>query len=349
MNVGLIGYGTGGRIFHAPILAGIPEFALSKIYTTNPVSVAEIGRKYQNTQVVSDVEDILGDPDIQLIVVATPNGSHFDFAKRALENGHHVVVEKPFTVTSLEADQLIAVAQRTGQLLTVYHNRRWDSDFKTVARLLQSNVLGDLVEYEAAYDRYRPELKGSWKEDKAAPGGGILYDLGVHLIDQALCLFGLPQEIMGYIDTQRKTAQTTDCFELIMKYNSLKVVLKAGMLIREPRPRFSLFGTRGSYVKHGFDVQEKALAEGLMPNQCKNWGQEPEALFGQINTEIDGVQINDKIKSEAGDYRDFYRNVCQAIKGEDELAVTPQQARNAIRIIEIAEMSSKEKRWLQFE
>jgi scyllo-inositol 2-dehydrogenase (NADP+) len=348
IRVGLIGYGMGGRFFHAPILTSVPGLYLKKIVATRPESIANIEENYPGTEVVSSIEAIFADPDIQLVVVATPNVDHFEHARRALESGKHVVVEKPFTVTSQEADQLIAIANRTGKLLTAHHNRRWDSDFRTVEKILRSNLLGELVEYEAHFDRYWPALRNSWKEKKTSPGANVLFNLGPHLIDQALCLFGLPEEIFGQLDIQRQKAEIADSFEMILRYPGLKVTLKSGMLVREAGPHFTLHGHRGSFIKFGMDVQEQALASGHKPNDSLDWGREPEDLQGKINTEVHGIHFTGKVESETGDYRKYYRNVYQAIIGQAALAVTPQQARQTIRIIELAEQSHAEKRWMRY-
>ncbi|MCX7709516.1 MAG: Gfo/Idh/MocA family oxidoreductase [Clostridia bacterium] len=348
VNVGLIGYGLGGRVFHAPIIVSVPGLNLYKVYETRPENIGHLLNKYKDVQVTANVNEILEDPNIQLVIVATPNIVHFELAKRAMENGKHVVVEKPFTVTSTEANQLIEIAKKTNKLLTVHHNRRWDSDFRTVEKVIKSNVLGDIVEYEAHYNRFRTELKDSWKEKKT-PGTGIQYDLGSHLIDQAQCLFGLPEEVFGTMEIQRQGAITVDSFEIILRYPHLKVTLKSGMLVREAGPHFNIHGKKGSFVKYGMDIQEEELIKGFLPNEVMDWGKEPEALWGKINTEANGVHIIGKVESEAGDYREFYRNVYDALSGEAALAVTPEQARNNIRIIELAEQSSMEKRWIKYE
>lgn len=348
INIGLIGYGMGGRIFHAPVLTSVAGLRLTKVVETKPDSIAHLRENYPETEVVDRSEDIFNDPAVQLVIIATPNVYHYELAKRALEAGKHVVVEKPFTVTSLEADLLIEVAKKNGKLLTANHNRRWDSDFRTVEKIVRSQLLGELVEYEAHYDRYWPGLRNSWKEKRTSPGADVLYNLGPHLIDQAICLFGLPEEVFGYLEIQRQTAEIADSFEILLRYPSLKVTLKAGMLVREAGPHFSLHGRKGSFIKFGMDVQESALYCGHKPNDFLDWGKEPEGLHGRINTEVNGIHFTGTVESESGDYREFYRNVYQALIGEAELTVTPQQARNTIRIIEIAEQSHAEKRWLRY-
>ena len=347
INVGLIGYGLGGKCFHAPVIASVSGLRLFKVYTTKNENVRHLEEKYHDVQAVSKVDDILDDPDIQLVVVANPSPLHFETAKMALEKGKHVIVEKPFTATVEEADTLITLAKAKNKLLTVHQNRRWDSDFKTVENIIKSDLLGDIVNYEASFDRFNPGFKHNWKEQNIA-ASGVLYDLGSHLIDQALCLFGLPEEVFANLEIQKPGGETTDYFKLHLKYPSLNVVLKAGSLVREQGPRYTVHGTKGSFVKYGLDVQEAALKCGMLPKDTADWGKEPEELWGKINTEVDGLHIIGKVESETGDYREFYRNVCEAVLGKAALRVEPQQARNTIRIIELAAQSNSEKRWVKF-
>lgn len=349
VNVGLIGYGFSGRIFHAPILTSVPGFNLQMVYENIPENVMGINKRYPDAKVVSDVNEIFESEDIQLVIVATPNNIHFSYAKKAMESGKNVLVEKPFTCTSQEADELIAIAKKTNKLLTVNQNRRWDSDFRTVEKVIKNNLLGEIVEYEAHFDKFRPEIGDNWRYQKASPAAGTLYDLGPHLIDQALHLFGLPEEVFGYVDAQRKNSEVVDSFEVILKYPNLKVTLKSGMIIREAAPHFSIHGRKGSFVKFGIDVQEDELIRGKKPNEYKEWGREPKTIHGKINTEVGGLQVTGTVESEAGDYRELYRNIYQVLTGTEVLAVTAQQARNTIRIIELAELSNKEKRWEKFE
>lgn len=348
INIGLIGYGMGGRVFHAPVIESVPGLRLFKVYETKPENIAHLTANYHDVQVVSTVEDILSDPEVELVVIATPNVYHYDLARRAMENGKHVVVEKPFTVTTEEADRLIALATVTQRLLTVHQNRRWDSDFRTVEKVVKSNLLGKIVDYEANFDRYRIGFKNNWREEPQ-PGSGILYDLGSHLIDQALVLFGLPREVFAMLEIEKEGGCAIDYFKVILKYPGFKATLKAGMLVREATPRFALYGTKGSFVKYGLDVQEEALKNGLLPKQVEEWGREPEELWGKINTEVDGLHLIGKVESELGDYREFYKNVYQAILGQAPLAVEASQARNTIRIIELAEASQAQKGWIPLE
>ncbi|WP_298836812.1 Gfo/Idh/MocA family oxidoreductase [Clostridium sp.] len=348
INVGIIGYGMAGKVFHAPIINDTVGLNLYKVYTTNEVAIKSLKERYPNVLVSSNINELLNDSNIELVVIAAPNSLHYELTKIALENNKHVVVEKPFTVTTAEADKLIALAKQKGKILTVHQNRRWDSDFKTVEKVVKSKLLGDVVEYEAHYDRFRDYFeKNTWKEEKL-PGTGILYNLGSHIIDQALFLFGLPTEVFGDLRIQRHNGIIIDNFEIILNYQNLKVTLKAGTLVKEISAHFTLLGTKGSFVKYGMDVQEESLKKGLSPKDLDNWGKEPESMNGKINTIIDGLHITGNIESEVGDYGAFYTNVYNSILGEDTLKVTAAQARDTIKIIELTQESSLKKQWVKY-
>jgi predicted dehydrogenase len=319
------------------------SFKLTKIYTTNTDSISTINKLYPNTVPVSDIREILSDETIELVVIASPNTHHFSLAKEALLAGKHVVVDKPFTVNSTEADELICLSQEQNRVLSVFQNRRWDSDFLTVKKVIASGLLGNLVECEIHMDRYRNYIKDrAWREDDI-PGSGVLFDLGSHLIDQALNLFGVPTAVTADLRIQRQVAKTTDNFELILHFDKLKVTLKSGMLVRAELPHFILLGENGSFVKYGVDIQEEDLKAGLTPLTKSNWGDEPEELHGIICTTTNGLDINGKVKSEKGDYRAYYSNIYDVITNNAALVVTPQQARNTIKIIEYAMESSQKK------
>lgn len=344
IETGLIGFGTGGRIFHAPFIAGSDKFNLKKICTSKEAAEKIAMQLYPATELVRKPDQIFDDPAIELVIIATPNTVHFPLAKKALMSGKHVIVEKPFTVTVAEGEELIALAALKNKTITVHHNRRWDSDFKTVKKIIDQKLLGTLVEYEAHFDRFRNEVKeNSWRET-TLPGSGILYDLGAHLIDQAICLFGMPHEVFANMQLQRTDGKAIDQFELLLLYAGLKVTLKAGMLVREPLPHFILSGTNGSFVKFGMDVQEAALKNGLTPYNTSTWGEEPETIWGTINADVNGIYRHEKIKSERGEYAAFFENVYESIRVNIPLAVTPQQACNTIKIIELAMKSNLEKR-----
>lgn len=344
IKTGIIGFGIGGNIFHAPIISSTEGFQIHKIRARKETETAIAKQRYPYAALTDNADEVINDPETELIVITTPNNSHYALAKQALLAGKHVVVDKPFTITTADADDLINIAKQQNKILSVYHSRRYDSDFKTIEKLVKADVLGTLVEFESHYDRFRNYLKlGAWRE-KDEPGAGILYDLGTHLIDQPLILFGMPHAITADIRVQREGTNATDNFELILHYPKLKVTLKAGMLVSQLLPRYILLGTKGSFVKYGLDVQEAALKAGLTPNTKTDWGVEPETIWGNLVTEINGINFSGKVQSETGDYRRYYENVYAAITANKPLDVTAEHARNIIRIIELAEKSNNERR-----
>ncbi|MEN6589487.1 MAG: oxidoreductase [Proteiniphilum sp.] len=344
IRTGIIGYGLSGRVFHAPFIDVVEGYDLSKISTSKAESIALIEERYPVTAIVPDGKNIIDDPEIDLVIVTSPNTDHFRWAREALLAGKHVVVEKPFTVNVAEADELIAIAKRQQKILTVYHNRRFTSDTRTVRKLLDSGLLGEIVDYESHFDRYRtePRPNGAWRE-QPLPGSGIFYDLGSHLIDQALWFFGLPTTVTAEINSQRAWAKADDHFDVRLHYPSFTATLKSGMICRIPGPTFMLHGTNGSFVKYGLDVQEATVDGGAIP-QGKDWGREPESIWGSIDAEYKGVKIKGKLESEPGDYRDYFINLRDTINGKAELAVKPEEARNVMRIIELAFQSSEARR-----
>lgn len=348
IKVGVIGFGLAGRVFHAPIIKSVEGLQLSKIVATKPAVVELIGSTYPDVEVVPNADNLFEDEAIDLVVVATPNTSHVELATKALLANKHVVVEKPFTITSKEAEELIALAKKQNRILTVNQNRRWDSDFLTVKKIIKDHFLGNIVEYEAHFDRFRNTIKqNAWREEQL-PGSGMLYDLGSHLIDQAMCLFGTPKEVTAHIGVQREGGKVDDYFHIVLHFEKVKAILKSSMLVREELPHFIVLGDQGSFVKYGMDVQEDTLRTGAIPADIEEWGKEPEALWGTLNTDIKGSHFRGKIESEAGDYRAFYKNVHKAILGEEPLEVKPEEARNTIKVIELAMESNREKRTLPF-
>jgi scyllo-inositol 2-dehydrogenase (NADP+) len=340
INVGIIGSGMAARVFHIPIIQSVPNLRLKKIVERH----GDWARKNcPLVEVVRDAATLLQDKEIELVVIATPNSSHFDLARQSLFAGKHVVVDKPFTTSSGQARELIDLAHKHNRLITVFQNRRWDGDFQTVKKILDGKLLGRLVEYESHFDRYRPlPRQGAWREE-VGEGSGILFDLGPHLIDQAQVLFGLPRMVTADIRTQRENAKTDDSFELLLHYDDLKVTLKTGMLVREPGPRFILHGAEGSFVKYGLDPQEDALKRGSTPSE-PNWGEEPREQWGKLNTQRGGLHVEEQVETVAGCYSAFYQNIVDAIAGRAALAVKPEEAVNTIRIIELAIKSNEQKR-----
>jgi len=343
IQTALIGYGMAGRIFHAPFIHLVPGLELSVISTANPAAIQLINSRYPETKVVSDANEIFEDKSIELVFILTPNQTHYDLAKKALLAGKHVVVDKPFTVTTKEADELIELAKKQKKLITVYQNRRWVADFKTVKKIIAGGKLGRIVEYSACFDRYVPFIRPKkWKEENL-PGSGVLYDLGSHLIDQALQLFGMPEGVTCKIQYQRENTKIDDYFSMILHYPGLIVNLHSGMLVKIPGPNFSIHGTNGSFVKYGLDVQEGDADKGKTPDS-PDWGKEPQNQWGTLSCNTDGLNVTATVESEQGNFMDFFTNLEKAIRGEEPLAVRPEEARDVIRIIEAGIQSHHEHR-----
>ncbi|WP_428659646.1 oxidoreductase [Runella sp.] len=333
LHVGLIGFGLSGRYFHAPFLKVNPHFKLTKVVTRNSTSVHEFD---PSIEVIGSAEELLADDSIDLVFVCTPNDLHFPYAKAALEAGKHVVIEKPFTNTTAEAEALIELAEQKKLIVSAYQNRRWDADFLTIKKLLDEGSLGEVVEFEGHFDRYRPEVaQGTWKE-VASAGAGTLYNLGSHLIDQALALFGTPQKVTATVKIIRPGGETDDYFDVRLDYADKSVILKASLVVFENSLRYVIHGTKGSFIKHGLDIQEDTLRTNALPN-TEHWGEEPENQWGTLYTEAGKKTI----PSLPGHYTPFYNNIYEAIAEGKELIVKPQQARNTTRVMELAIESSR--------
>jgi len=339
LRVGLIGFGLAGQSFHAPIIRTTPGLELACIVERSGSAAPQM---VPEARAVRTVDELLADEQIQLCVVATPHNSHFDVARRCMLAGSHVVVDKPFTVTSAEAKELMEVAAQQKRVLSVYQNRRYDGDFQTVKKIVESGVLGEVVEYEARYDRYRPEPRPNWR-DKPGPGSGMLFDLGPHLIDQALTLFGPPLAVNASLLHQRGFP-VVDAFDVCFEYPRLRALLRARILAYAPGPHFLIHGTKGSFSKYGMDPQEDPLRRGELPGS-EHWGEDQEELWGTLS--VAGSQPQ-KVKTEVGDYRNLYANVRDAILGKAPLAVTAEDGYRTLRAIELAQQSSQERRWVSW-
>ncbi|HUF34801.1 MAG TPA: oxidoreductase [Gemmatimonadales bacterium] len=336
IQVGVIGFGYATRTFHAPLLQATPGFHLTAVASTR---AAEVQAALPGVEVVPDPGALARHPGIDLIVVATPNETHAPLAEAALRAGRHVVVDKPFTVTTAEARHLAGVARWSGALLSVFHNRRWDSDFLTVQEVLRRGILGRLALCESRFDRFRPEVRDRWREG-TAPGSGLLYDLGPHLIDQALVLFGIPHTVQATLARQRPGARSDDYFHLVLRYaEGLVVTLKAGMLVSGGSARFALHGDRASLIKHKPDIQEDQLRAGVLPGG-PDWGGDPdEAVLS------DGVTgETHALKAIPGDQREYYAALREALHGRAPNPVSPAQGATVIALVEAALRSESEGR-----
>jgi scyllo-inositol 2-dehydrogenase (NADP+) len=340
IEVGLVGFGLAGRAFHAPVIRAVPGLHLAAIVQRSGTEAAE---KYPDVRIVRSLEELLSMAEIRLVVIATPNETHYPFARRCLAEGRDVVVDKPFTATLEEAVSLVQFAKDANRLLTVYQNRRYDGDFQAIRQLVEAGTLGRIVRFETSYDRFRPQLKpGAWRET-ARPGSGILFDIAPHLIDHALVLFGLPEAITADVRMERENTAADDAFDITLHYsNGMRAVLRSSILAAAPRPRFVLFGTQGSFVKQSFDPQEANLRSGNIPADTA-WGAEPEKNWGVLTVPSGDSFEQRCIPSANYDYRDYYSNVRDAILGRAPLAVTPEYALNVMRLLELARESSQKR------
>jgi scyllo-inositol 2-dehydrogenase (NADP+) len=340
IEVGLVGFGLAGKSFHAPVIRAVPGLRLSAIVQRTGDEAAKL---YPDVRVVRSLDELLAIGAIRLVVIATPNQSHFPFAARCLEAGRDVVVDKPMTTTLDEAKELYEIADRRGLLLTVYHNRRFDADFQAIRSVLGSGELGRVVRFESFYDRFRPASKpGAWRE-KPEPGSGVLFDLAPHLIDHALTLFGTPAGIDADIRTEREGFQTDDAFDLFLHYpGKLRVQLSATMLGLVPRPRFRVSGTKGGLLKKEFDPLEPTLRAGNIPADG-GWVVEKEENFAELTLVKDGQTTTRKVTS-VGDWREFYANVRDVLLDKAEPLVTPPQVLDVMLTLELAKVSSKQQK-----
>jgi scyllo-inositol 2-dehydrogenase (NADP+) len=335
--VGIASFGMSGRVFHAPLLAYHKSFRIKRIVERSKDDALTL---YPGIIPSRSFDDLLSDDEIDLVVVDTPDDTHFEFAKKSLEAGKHVVVEKPFTQTVEQAEELLHIAARTKRVLSVFQNRRWDGDFLTVQRVVQESLLGRIVEYEARWDRYLNSLRpNTWKE-QASRGVGMLTDLGSHLIDQAVVLFGMPEAVTSHLNKIRTGSTIVDWFDVRLHYEGKNVAVRGSYVAREPAPRYVLHGTHGSFIKYGIDPQEAALQQRKNPNDA-DWGKEPESSWGLLNTEKDGKPLKEKIETLPGNYSAFYDNMADCITQGSLPAVKPEESVNVMKIIWAAKRSNE--------
>lgn len=333
-HVALIGFGLAGQSFHAPLIASVPELHLAAVVTSR---ADDVRARHPGASVHADVESVLTDPRIDLVVIATPNPTHGPLARAALEAGKHVVVDKPFALDVAESLGIEALAQARGRVLSVFHNRRWDADFLTVERLVRDGTLGDIALALFHWDRFRPAIKAGWREQPGA-GSGLLSDLGPHLIDQAIRLFGAPEAVSADVQAQREGAATDDYFTVTLHYGSRRVILASASLVAEGRPRFALHGTRGSFVKHGIDPQEAHLRAGGSPDDT-GYGVEAAEAYGVLT---DAAGDRRPVASEVGDWRRFYRGMAEAMANGTAPPVEAADATAGLAVMARARRSAKE-------
>jgi len=354
-NVAIIGYGMSAKVFHIPLVQALPsDFKLYGIVQRTPKPEDDVRKDYPSIKHWHSIDEVYTDPDVDIIILTTVPDVHHAQVKASLEAGKHVVCEKPFVPTLAEADDLLAVAKKSGKLLTVYQNRRWDADYLTFRKVLSEGVLGELVECEIHYDRHRPDPPPATWKAVDAPGHGSIFDLGTHKIDQAFHTFGMPAKVTGFITTQRRSPPeggAHDSFTLILQYpkRNLMVTVKAAIISPETEQlHYWVRGTEGSFKKFGVDVQEDQLKAGQRPGD-EGFGVEGEGAYGSVTTIVDGKperKVYETV-SPPPTYLEFYRQFAKALKGEGEVPVQPQDARDCMRIIEAAFLSSKEGRTVE--
>ena len=326
LKVTLMGYGLAGKTFHAPLLTHAPGLQLTHIVSSDSTKV----RKDHDVTVLAKPEDAFALPEVDLIVIATPNSTHFDLASKGISAGKHVVVDKPFTVTSEEAAELISLAKKHQRVLSVFQSRRWDADFLTLRQILREGSLGEVIQFESRYDRFRPEPRQRWRE-QAVPGAGVWFDLGSHLVDQALQLFGPPDAIYADLELQRRGAQAVDYFHAVLRYGRCRAILTAGCLVVSETPRFALHGTTGGFTKFGMDTQEESLKRGEVPGSS-GWGHD--SRTGTLVTAKDSGVETRQVPNIPGNYLTYYQAIRDAITLGAPNPVPPEEGLAVIRVLE---------------
>jgi scyllo-inositol 2-dehydrogenase (NADP+) len=342
IRTALLSYGMSGKVFHAPFIAFHEGFELVGVWER---SKKLIQQDFPNVKSYATLEELLQD-GIDLVIVNTPVDTHFEYSKKVLLAGKHAIVEKSFTTTVRQAQELDNLAYEKGLKLAVYHNRRWNSDFLTVKKVIEDNILGDIVEVEFRFDRYNPLLSPKVHKETASAGAGILKDLGSHLIDQSLYLFGLPHAVFADIRITRLESLVDDWIDIVLYYPEFRVRLKAGFFVREAHPAYLIHGKKGSFFKPRGDVQEELLKLGEKPN-LTNWGIESTEDEGLLHTEIDGELFRGKIPSLSGNYYDFFEGVYQSIINATKEPVTAQEGLDVMRIIEAAIESNAQRKVIE--
>ena len=336
IKTAIVGFGISGQCFQAPILQAISQIELRAVVSRNGERVRS---QLPEVSVYADISQLLHDPEIELVIIATPNDLHYQQAAEALRAGKHVVLEKPVTVNSSDGHALAGLAQQYDRKLSVYHSRRYDGDFLTIKQLLAEQRLGGIHTFYSSYNRYRPVVKNRWRE-ASVPGAGILYDLGSHLIDQALCLFGNPVAVQATLRNQRPGSQATDHFHLVLSYQGTDVILHGNCLSTTAGPRFQVFGSEGSFIKHGMDPQEDYLRNFQGP-EAIGWGEDAPEYYGVL-TSAAGESV--VVPTMNGGYEQFYQQMSYAIRHNQPVPVEPGQAVDVIKIIESSYLSNQENR-----
>lgn len=342
INTAVCSFGLSGKVFHAPFLSIHPGFSFYAVWERSKDLAKE---KYPEVNIYRNYDDLLADEKVELVIVNTPSYTHFDYAKQSLIAGKNTIVEKPFTATVAQAEELLQLSTEKNKLLSVFQNRRYDSDFKTVKKVIDDGLLGEILEAEIHYDRYNPVLSPKAHKETPGPAVGVVYDLASHLTDQALCLFGMPEAVFADIFSMRQDSRVDDYLEILLYYPSSRVRLRSTYFAREPQG-FIIHGRKGSFIKSRADIQEPTLQVGHIPDS-KDWGMEPESERGLLHTEKDGKIIREHIPTLPGNYKEYYDGIYNALVNHAPLPVSAQDGVNVIKIIEAAYQSNKEKKLIR--
>lgn len=340
VKTALASFGMSGQVFHGPFLKTNSGYEVISVLERSKMLSQKL---FHDVTIVDSFDKILENRDIELVIVNTPDRFHFEMASAALNAGKHVVVEKPVTLRSQEAEQLVQLSHKVGKILAVFQNRRWDGDFLTVQKILKDGKLGRLIEFESHYDRYRTQITpGTWKE-QGDEYAGVLYNLGSHMVDQAYVLFGKPTAVTAHLKIVRIGGIVTDYYDIRLDYNTFSAILKCSYLVHTPGPRYILNGELGSFIKYGIDPQEEMLKTGLLP-ESENWGAEPDDLWGTLYYSKNGDARSLKIPTISGNYHHFYNNLFESIRNGKELLVQPEETVEVLKILEACIISNREKR-----
>ncbi|MEI9945749.1 MAG: Gfo/Idh/MocA family oxidoreductase [Chitinophagaceae bacterium] len=342
INAALCSFGLSGKVFHAPFLSIHSGFKFYAVWERSK----DLARQfYPDVKVFRTYEEMLADDTVELVIINTPSYSHYEYAKKALEAGKNIIVEKPFTATVAQGQELVDLAKKKNLKLSVFQNRRYDSDYKTVKKVLEEGSLGEILEAEIHYDRFSPALSPKAHKETPGPAVGVVYDLASHLIDQGISLFGMPHAVFADIFSMRAGSKVDDYMEILLYYPSFRVRLKSTYFAKEPQG-FIIHGRNGSFIKSRADVQEPALQSGQKPGS-PDWGTEPKSEEGILHFEKDGKQVREHIPTLQGNYSDYYNDVYNALQDKGSLSVTGQDGLNVIKIIEAAYQSNKEKKVIE--
>ena len=340
INAALVSFGMSGKLFHAPFLHANPNYNLEGSWER---STKNIQAAYPGTKSYTSYEELLSDPNVDLVIVNSPNDTHFQYAKQALLSGKHVVVEKAFTVSSSEAFELDILASKVNKQIAVYHNRRYDADFLTLLQLIKEGAIGEFLDVQISFERYRTNLSPKVHKETPTPGAGLLMDLGPHLMDQALLLSGKPEAIFADIRITRKTSLVDDYFLIHLYYPTHRITLTSGMVFMQQLPGYKIYGTKGCFIKNRSDVQEADLLQGKVPN-TNDWGKEAPEDFGTLSTDNNGTITSKIIPSLQGNYGLFYEQMADAILHNAPVPVTAIEGAHIIQMLEAARESSLTKK-----